>query len=139
LDWSFYFEKLDQAKGFYCNALGLALKDEVSGHYAKLDTGFGFLCLERKGSEPYPSHDKAVVFLEVANLQVLVESIGRDRFVQFGPEKSPGWPTWAVLHDPEGHNAVLLQVRGSMQTGVPELVTGAETMDCAKLRTATSP
>jgi predicted enzyme related to lactoylglutathione lyase len=104
-----YFDELERAKSFYRDTLGLALTEEASGHYAKFGTGTGFVCLERRGSESYPSRDKAVVFFEVANLQSLIESIGRERFVQFGPEKHPGWPTWAMLHDPEGHNVVLLQ------------------------------
>ena len=60
------------------------------------------ICLERKGSESYLSRDKAVLFFEVNDINAAVAAIGRERFV---------WvePTWAVLHDPEGHNVLLLK------------------------------
>ena len=97
-----YFEDLQRAKDFYEKTLGLSLSDEQIGHHAKFDSGAGFVCLERKGSEPYPSKDKAVLFFEVADLETSIAAIGRDRLVRI--EKS-----WAVLHDPEGHNVLLLQ------------------------------
>ena len=69
----------------------------------------GFLCLERKGVENYPSQDKAVVFVEVADLRSFVASVGSERFVrvEFG-----GTPPWAVLHDPESHNVVCIEAAG---------------------------
>jgi predicted enzyme related to lactoylglutathione lyase len=97
-----YFGNLDQAKTFYVETLGLEISDEQRGHHAKFDSGNRFICLERKGAESYPSLDKAVLFFEVNDLQAAVESIGKDKFLQ--REKS-----WAVLHDPEGHNILLLQ------------------------------
>ena len=65
------------------------------------DGGAGFVCLERKGSESYPSKDKAVLFFEVPDLGSAIAAVGQDRVVQ--SER-----TW-VLHDPEGHNILLLQ------------------------------
>ena len=62
----------------------------------------GFICLEKKGVESYPSKDKAVLFFEVADLQTSIAAIGRDRWVRI--EKS-----CAVLDDPEGHNVLLLE------------------------------
>jgi predicted enzyme related to lactoylglutathione lyase len=97
-----YFEDLDMAKQFYIGTLGLQVSDEERGHYAKFDGGASFVCLERKGSESYPSRDKAVLFFEIPDLQVAIAAIGQHRFVQV--EKQ-----WAVLHDPEGHNVLLLQ------------------------------
>jgi predicted enzyme related to lactoylglutathione lyase len=97
-----YFERLAEAKEFYSELLGLHVSDEESGHFAKFDSGSGFVCLERKGSENYPSRDKAVLFFEVADVAAAVEKLGRQRFVRV--ESS-----WAVLHDPEGHNVLLLQ------------------------------
>jgi predicted enzyme related to lactoylglutathione lyase len=97
-----YFENLDRARDFYLTTLGLEIADETSGHHAKFDSGAGFVCLEKKGVESYPSADKAVLFFEVENLDAVVASIGAGKFVQ--KEKS-----WAVLHDPEGHNILLLQ------------------------------
>jgi predicted enzyme related to lactoylglutathione lyase len=73
-----YFENLERVKKFYIETLGLKVSDEQVGHHAKFDSGAGFVCLERKGSESYPSKDKAVLFFE-------------------------------VLHNPEGHNILLLQ------------------------------
>ena len=97
-----YFDDLNGAKGFYRDTLGLEISDEEVGHHAQFDGDAAFLCLERKGAESYPSFDKAVVFLETFDLPGMVERIGRDRFVGLGP-------TWAVLHDPEGHNVLLVQ------------------------------
>src|SRR5437773_2244142 len=97
-----YFDDLEGAKEFYVGTLGLEISDEQIGHHAKFDSGAGFVCLERKGAESYPSKDKAVLFFEVPDLRLAIAAIGQDRLVQ-----SEG--TWAVLHDPEGHNILLLQ------------------------------
>jgi predicted enzyme related to lactoylglutathione lyase len=97
-----YFEDLDKARSFYRDVLDLKIADEDEGHYIKFETQAGFVCLERKGSESYPSRDKAVLFFEAGNLQAAVERIGREHVLQEGSG-------WAVLHDPEGHNILLLQ------------------------------
>ena len=97
-----YFDNLPKARQFYADTLGLQVSDERADHYAKFDSSAGFVCLERKGAESYPSQDKAVLFFEVADLNSAIAAIGKDRLVQ--AEK-----TWAVLHDPEGHNVLLLQ------------------------------
>jgi predicted enzyme related to lactoylglutathione lyase len=97
-----YFEDLETAKKFYVETMGLKVSDEQVGHHAKFDGSAGFVCLERKGSESYPSRDKAVLFFEVPNLKSAIAAIGQDRLVQSGT-------TWAVLHDPEGHNILLLE------------------------------
>ena len=97
-----YFEDLEKAKRFYVDTLGLELSDEQPGHHAKFDSGSGFICLEKRGAESYPSSDKAVLFFEVPDLQSAITAIGEDRLVR--SERS-----WAVLHDPEGHNILLLQ------------------------------
>jgi predicted enzyme related to lactoylglutathione lyase len=97
-----YFDDLPTAKQFYAATLGLAISEEQSGHFVKFDGERGFICLERKGSESYPSRDKAVLFFEVADLAGAITAIGRERFVQVEMG-------WAVLHDPEGHNILLLQ------------------------------
>jgi predicted enzyme related to lactoylglutathione lyase len=106
-----YFQDLDRAKGFYHGTLGLDLAEETAGHHAKFDGGAAFICLERTGAESYPSHDKAVVFLEAPDLRAAVQRIGPERFVAFGPEDGTGQLLWAVLHDPEGHNVLLLQAQ----------------------------
>ncbi|HTW58149.1 MAG TPA: VOC family protein [Terriglobales bacterium] len=97
-----YFENLEKARNFYLETLGLNLSDEQAGHHAKFTSGAGFVCLERKGVESYPSKDKAVLFFEVPNLRAALAAIGHDRIVQ-------SESAWAVLHDPEGHNILLLQ------------------------------
>jgi predicted enzyme related to lactoylglutathione lyase len=97
-----YFENLEGAKKFYLETMGLEVSDEQAGHHAKFDSGAGFVCLERKGAESYPSKDKAVLFFEVPDLKSAIAAIGQDRLVQYED-------TWAVLHDPEGHNVLLLQ------------------------------
>jgi predicted enzyme related to lactoylglutathione lyase len=97
-----YFENLEGAKKFYIETLGLDVSDEQVGHHAKFDSVAGFVCLERKGAESYPSKDKAVLFFEVPDLKSAIVAVGQDLLVQ-------SEPTWAVLHDPEGHNILLLQ------------------------------
>lgn len=97
-----YFENLERAKKFYMETVGLDVSEEQVGHHAKFDGSAGFVCLERKGAESYPSKDKAVLFFEVSDLRSAIAVIGEDRLVQ-------SEPTWAVLYDPEGHNILLLQ------------------------------
>lgn len=97
-----YFENLQKAREFYVETLGLAISEEQPGHHARFDSKAGFICLEQKGVESYPSRDKAVLFFEVPDLPVVIQAIGREKIVQ----SEPGW---AVLHDPEGHNVLLLQ------------------------------
>ena len=97
-----YFDELEIAKSFYVETLGLKISDEQPGHHAKFDSGAGFICLERKGSESYPSKDKAALFFEVEDLRAAVRAVGEDRIVQSGSG-------WAVLRDPEGHNILLLE------------------------------
>lgn len=97
-----YFDDLPAAKTFYAETLGLELSEEQPGHHAKFESKASFICLERKGSESYPSKDKAVLFFEVPDLESAIRVIGEDRIVQAASR-------WAVLHDPEGHNILLLQ------------------------------
>ena len=104
-----YFDDLERAKSFYTNTLGLKLAEEQPGRFAKFESGTRFICLERKGSESYPSQDKAVLFFEVRDLQEVIASVGKDRVVETGS-------TWAVMHDPEGHNILFIQA-GSSASG----------------------
>jgi predicted enzyme related to lactoylglutathione lyase len=106
-----YFDDLTAAKRFYRKVLGLKVSDEEPGRYARFLPWAAFLCLEKKGSESYRSRDKAVVFFEVADLGAAVKAIGRKRFLQIEPRGRGRRPAWAVLHDPEGHNVLLLQAR----------------------------
>jgi catechol-2,3-dioxygenase len=99
-----YFEDLEQATRFYRNVLGLRIAEEEPGHHVKFESGSGFICLEKTGVESYPSQDKAVLFFEVADLQSAISSIGREQLVHVEQD-------WAVLHDPEGHNVLLLERR----------------------------
>ena len=75
---------------------------QQTGHHAQFDSGVRFICRERKGAESYPSKDKAVLFFEVPSLKAAMAAIGHEKIVH-------SEPTWAVLHDPEGHNVLLLQ------------------------------
>lgn len=104
-----YFSNLESAKRFYRDTLGLDLSEDSPGHHAKFDFKDAFLCLEQKGGETYPSRDKAVVFFEVDDLQSTIQAIGPQLIVRSEPQAGPGTPAWAVLHDPEGHNILLLQ------------------------------
>ncbi len=103
-----YFDDLERARRFYEGDLGLAVTDERKGRFAQFGEGAAFLCLERKGSESYPSREKAVVFFDVPDLAATIKRLGRERFVEI-EEKGPR--KWAVLHDPEGHNVMLLETR----------------------------
>ena len=97
-----YFDDLNKAREFYVQTLGLKVTDEQAGHHAKFDSGAGFVCLERKGAESYPSIDKAVLFFQVDDLGAAIRAIGPEKIVR-------SEPAWAALHDPEGHNVLLLQ------------------------------
>lgn len=98
-----YFDDLNRARDFCAQTLGLKLAGEQEGHHAQFGGGDEpFLCLEKKGVESYPSQAKAVVFFEVADLKAALLAIGGDQVVE-RHEK------WAVLHDPGGHNVLLLQ------------------------------
>lgn len=97
-----YFDDASDASRFYCEILGLKIAEQVISHHTKFDFPAGFVCLERKGCESYPSRDKAVLFFETEQLDEMINAIGRERFLQI--EES-----WAMLHDPEGHNVVLLK------------------------------
>jgi len=44
-----------------------------------------------------------VLFVEVPDLEAMVEKLGEKRIVHW--ER----PRWAVFHDPEGHNVLLMQ------------------------------
>jgi predicted enzyme related to lactoylglutathione lyase len=104
-----YFDDLPAAKRFYQETLGLAVSGEQADHHAQFDTGSAFLCLEKKGVEDYPSRDKAVIFLEVQNIQAAIDMIGGERIVRYEPGARGTRPPWAVLHDPEGHNVLLAE------------------------------
>ncbi len=106
-----YFEDLERARPFYIEVLGLKLMDEARGHYARFDGEDRFVCAECKGSENYPSQDKAVIFFEVPDLAAAVARVGPERIVKSEPAGEGRRQAWAVLHDPEGHNVLLLEAR----------------------------
>jgi len=101
-----YFADLERAQEFYQQVLGLELAEAQADHHAKFTTPSGFVCLERQGVEDYASANKAVLFLEVSNLSEALERVGPDRVIRRGAR---GSSAWAVLHDPEGHNILLIQ------------------------------
>jgi predicted enzyme related to lactoylglutathione lyase len=110
-----YFDDLVAAKNFYEETLGLDIFGEQPGHHAQFNVGQAFLCLEKRGVEDYPSRDKAVIFLEVPNVQTAVEAIGRERFVHVDRGDENTQSPWAILHDTEGHNVLLLETRPGSQ------------------------
>jgi catechol 2,3-dioxygenase-like lactoylglutathione lyase family enzyme len=103
-----YFDDLPRAKTFYRDVLGLDLVEDAAEHHAKFEVGGPFLCLEKRGVEAYPSADKVVVFFEVADVRQAVKDVGPSHVVRFDPDAVSAW---AVLHDPEGHNILLIQAR----------------------------
>ena len=100
----FYFENLKRAKYFYAETLGLMIAEDKPRYHAKFDSDKGFICLEKKGVESYPSKDNAVLFFEVPDLEIAISTIGKEKLAHV--EKA-----WVVLHDPEGHNVLLLERR----------------------------
>lgn len=105
-----YFSDLARAKRFYQDVLGLDVAEVEANHHVKFDTTGGFVCVERLGVEDYPSADKAVLFFEVHSLSQVLARIGVERVIKQGGE---GATTWAILHDPEGHNIILLEAGAS--------------------------
>lgn len=100
-----YFEDLERAKKFtstHWACTGLHISDQQPGHHAQFGAHAGFVCLETKGSKSYPSRDRAVLFFGVHDLRAAVTAIRPHRFVRSEPHG-------AVLHDPEGHNILLLE------------------------------
>jgi predicted enzyme related to lactoylglutathione lyase len=112
-----YFNSLARAKKFYRDTLGLNLAQEARGHHAQFSAGNAFVCLESNGSENYPSADKAVLFFQVPDLAATIKSLGRKRILRHEPQGDQRRPAWAVLHDPEDHNILLLQSRRMKQRG----------------------
>ena len=106
-----YFDDLEGATRFYRNGLGLPIRNRQKGHHAQFDAGASFICLERKGAENYPSADKAVLFLQVPDLAAAISRIGREQIVRYAPSADRRGGAWAVCHDPEGHNILLLQTK----------------------------
>ena len=91
-----YFEDLEKAKKFYAETVGLDVSEEEKGHHAKFDNEAGFICLERKGAESYPSKDKAVLFFEVKQP---TEQAWGTRIKNQGQEERrrrtrTSWPRW---------------------------------------------
>ena len=58
------------------------LADHQPGHFAKFDSGTSFVTLEQKGSESYPSKDKAVLFFAVPDLEAAKDALGADRIIE---------------------------------------------------------
>jgi catechol-2,3-dioxygenase len=111
-----YFDDLSAARFFYEETLGLNIFGEQPGHHAQFNIGQAFLCLEKKGVENYPSYDKAVIFLEVPSVQDAVDEIGRAWFVQVDSGAGGNGPAWAVMHDPEGHNVLLIEAQADSES-----------------------
>lgn len=80
-----YLEDLQGARKPYLHTLGLHISDEQPGHHAKFATDAAFVCLETKGSESYPSRDKALLFFEVHDLRAAVMAVGAHRFLRSEP------------------------------------------------------
>ncbi len=104
-----YSEDLGRSRQFYADVLGLPLAEEDPERFAQFAPAGAFLCLERKGVEEYPSEDRAVVFFQTPDLQQLIQRVGEARFVRI--ERDASAP-WAVLHDPDGHNILIVEGTG---------------------------
>src|SRR6058998_3860864 len=80
-----YFEDLPKAMKFYAETLGLELSHQRLGHHARFNSDGGFICLERKGVESFPSQDKALIFFEVADLEAAINAIGPEKILSPRP------------------------------------------------------
>lgn len=103
-----YSADLARSREFYRDVLGLTISEEDPTHHIMFEQGDAFLCLEVQGAENYPSRDKAVLFFGVPNLAATADRIGRHRFVKLELETTK---PWAVLHDLDGYNILLLENR----------------------------
>jgi hypothetical protein len=74
----------------------------------KLAGGDAFLCLERKGVESYSSAEKAVVFVEIQDLQATVAKFDSSEILGRGLKAEQ---PWTAIRDPEGYTVLLLQKR----------------------------
>jgi catechol 2,3-dioxygenase-like lactoylglutathione lyase family enzyme len=103
-----YFDDLERARCFYTMKLGLQTIEHDPTHHVKLAADDAFLCLERKGVESYPSAEKAVVFVEVPDLQATVAKFDSSEILGCGLKAEQ---PWIAIRDPEGHTVLLLQKR----------------------------
>ena len=103
-----YLDDLERARCFYTMKLGLRTIEQDPTHHVKLAGGDAFLCLERKGVESYPSAEKAVVFVEVPDLQATVAKFDSSEILGRGLKEAQ---PWIAIRDPEGHTVLLLQKR----------------------------
>ncbi len=103
-----YFNDLPAARRFYTDVLGLPVQEDQPQHHVQLAVGDRFLCLEGKGLEEYVSGDKAVLFLEVADLDEVLARIPKTHVAKV--ERTASQP-WAAVRDPEGHTVMLLEAR----------------------------
>jgi hypothetical protein len=110
-----YFDHLESAREFYGELLGLPITAEALHHHLQFEVGPAFFCAEKKGGEDYPSQDKAVLFLQVPSVADAVQRIGTYRVVRYESGAETGSNPWAVLHDPEGHNIILLEATVAAQ------------------------
>jgi catechol 2,3-dioxygenase-like lactoylglutathione lyase family enzyme len=118
-----YVSDLRRARDFYSGVIGLPVEEDQRDHHVRLSPEGGFVCLERRGVESYPSIEKAVVFLEIADLRAAVQSVGTERFTRIELSVTP---PWAVLPDPDGHSVLLVQGAGR---GAPQEESTAGSRD----------
>ncbi|HYK82949.1 MAG TPA: hypothetical protein VEU55_07370 [Gemmatimonadales bacterium] len=104
-----YFDDLAEATRFYSALLGQRAAEHDPKHHTKFGLREAFICLERKGGENYPSADKAVVFLEVADLRAAVARVAPAQLLRL--ELQAARP-WAAVRDTEGHTVLLLEAEG---------------------------
>ncbi len=109
-----YFDDVAKATRFYRETLGLRVRESDPQRHAMFGLAAGFLCLERKGCEDYPSADKAVVFIEVADLRAALAAVPRRQRLRAAWR---GAPPWAAVRDTEGHTLLLLQKKRPVRAG----------------------
>src|SRR5260370_42454135 len=100
-----YFDDVAKATRFYRETLGLRVRESDPQRHAMFGLAAGFLCLERKGCEDYPSADKAVVFIEVADLRAALAAVPRRQRLRAARPAAP--PRAPTPRDPAPHPLVL--------------------------------
>ena len=96
-----YFEDLERAKEFYLDTLGPRISDEQPVTRPSSVLMPRLSAWKQKGPSPIPPAIRPCFSFEVPDPPAAVTAIGQHCSAR-------SQPRWAVLHDPEGHNILLL-------------------------------
>jgi len=104
-----YFDDLEAAKRFYQETSASTFFTSSPGiTYSLKPAGHSYAWRRREWKNTLPAI-KPCIFLEVADVRSAGERLGKEKVVHFDVGNAHGGSPWAVLHDPEGQNVLLLQ------------------------------